>query len=201
MSLTTSYTNLFNQFLTNLGANIKLAEIDQNTLQKTASGFDLFLNNIYRENVSETLAWWTYMLDTLSVPLDDSDRDLTYSQLRDIYITGTTTPYLIPILGIVTVTDAATVTLDAANGNVFKWTIAASRTLLGVNNLVSGQSFVIEITQGTGGSFTVTFPATWKIPGGQSAITFTTAAGSLDILTGYYNGTTVTFTFSNDVKI
>lgn len=192
MGFLNSYTNVYNRFLENLASNRKLAEIDRNTLQKMNSSFDVFYNNLVRENENETVAAWTDLLNQASVDIDDSDRNLSYAELRAIYITGNAP--VVPILGTVNVTDAPSVTLNAAQGNLFKWPLGGNRTLAGISNLVDGQSFIIEFTQDPTGGRTITFPSTWKTPGGKAAnAILSTAANVTDILTGYYDGTTVTF--------
>lgn len=79
---------------------------------------------------------------------------------------------------IVTDTDASTVTFDLSVTKTHMVTIAGSRTLV-LANVQPGDKFDIVITQGSGGSHTVTW---WSglVWGGGSAPTLTTTAGKID---------------------
>jgi len=81
--------------------------------------------------------------------------------------------------GITTDSDASTITFDLSVNSVHAATIAADRTLALANNYV-GQRFLIRITQGSGGSHTVTWWSgiTWA---GGSAPTLSTTAGHADL--------------------
>jgi len=81
-----------------------------------------------------------------------------------------------------------TVTIDWNNGNVQAITLTSSITSLTLNNPVAGGRYLVEIKQGTGGSFTVAWPSNVKWPGGTTP-TLTTTAGQTDMITLYYNGT------------
>lgn len=85
-------------------------------------------------------------------------------------------------------TDGATITCDMANGDIATVTLGGNRTLA-FSNLQSGQFVVIYVTQdGTGGR-TLTLPASTKvINGGGGAVTLTTAANAVDVLTFSYVG-------------
>jgi len=79
---------------------------------------------------------------------------------------------------IVADTDGATITFDLDAGNVHTVTLGGNRTLA-ISNADVGQYFVIELTQGSGGSKTVTWFTTIKWSGG-SAPTLTTTAAKKD---------------------
>ncbi|HLO37978.1 MAG TPA: hypothetical protein VK173_05805, partial [Lacibacter sp.] len=110
-----------------------------------------------------------------------------------------TTPILTsPRYTVQALTDGATITCDMANGAIATVTLGGNRTLA-FSNLQSGQHVEIWFTQdGTGGR-TITLPAGTKvIGGGAGAVTLTTAAGSLDILTFSYVGTTLTCNYGKN---
>jgi hypothetical protein len=88
-------------------------------------------------------------------------------------------------------TDGSTITMDMANGDIGTVTLGGNRTLA-FSNLASGMFVVIYFTQdGTGGR-TITLPASTKvIGGGAGAVTLTTAANAVDVLTFNYVGTTL----------
>lgn len=91
----------------------------------------------------------------------------------------------------ITLTDAATVSWNVTTSYNAKVTLAGSRTLA-VNNMSAGDYYTLEVIQGGSGSYTLTLPAGTKVSnGGAGVATLSTAVGSIDILTFYYNGTTL----------
>jgi hypothetical protein len=87
---------------------------------------------------------------------------------------------------VATVTYAATITPDAANGSVQTVTLTGNVTFSAFSNPVSGQTITLIITQDATGSRTLT--STMKFAGGSK--TLSTAAASIDIMTVSYIGTT-----------
>jgi len=87
---------------------------------------------------------------------------------------------------IATVTYAATITPNVANGTVQTVTLTGNVTFSAFASPVSGQSLTLIITQDGTGSRTLT--STMKFAGGSK--TLSTAANSIDILTVSYIGTT-----------
>jgi len=84
-------------------------------------------------------------------------------------------------------TDASTVAWPADTVQIATLTIAGNRTLGAPSNAVFG-TYVIIITQGSGGSHTLAYNAVFKWPGG-TAPTLSTSAGAIDILTFVSDGT------------
>jgi hypothetical protein len=82
-------------------------------------------------------------------------------------------------------TYASTITPDVANGTVQKVTLTGNVTFSAFSNPVAGQSLTLIVTQDATGSRTLT--STMKFSG--AAKTLTTAAGSIDIITVFYDGT------------
>lgn len=78
-------------------------------------------------------------------------------------------------------------TIDWDNGNNQLLTLTASCTLTFSNPLTGGW-YQLRVIQGGTGSYTLTYPATVKWPGGV-APTLTTTVGRTDIIAFYYNGT------------
>lgn len=65
---------------------------------------------------------------------------------------------LFPLSGpIVSLTDAATIAVDAAAGTLLRVTLTASRTMGVPSNPKDGQLIMFEITQGGTGSYTITW--------------------------------------------
>ncbi len=87
-----------------------------------------------------------------------------------------------------TLVDAATIVTDANLANGFHVTIAGNRLLDDPTDLVAGGTYLWVITQGAGGSHLLTYGALFSWPGGTPP-TLSTAAGAVDLLTGYYDGT------------
>lgn len=86
-----------------------------------------------------------------------------------------------------TLTDAATIAVNAAAATVFRVTLAGNRTLGFPTNLAGGASFQIFIRQDATGSRTLAYAAGWKFSGGVPALSV--AASSLDVLSAVYDGT------------
>jgi hypothetical protein len=88
-------------------------------------------------------------------------------------------------------TDAATIAVNAALGNDFRVTIAASRTMGVPSNPADGQRIDFMITQGGSGSFTITWSSSagGYSFGAGSAPTLTATAGKTDIVGFAYNAT------------
>ena len=93
----------------------------------------------------------------------------------------------------VTLTDAATVAVDASLGNNFRLVIGGNRTLGNPTNLADGAVLNIRIKQDGGGGRTLGYASKWKWPGG-SAPTLSTAGGAVDLLVAQYSSTDDTLT-------
>ncbi|MFL5786731.1 MAG: hypothetical protein ACJ748_01650 [Flavisolibacter sp.] len=84
-------------------------------------------------------------------------------------------------------TAAATTTIDLSTGNIFQINLAASITTLTLNNATPGK-YYFQFTQDATGSRTVSWPASFKWPGG-TAPTLTTTPNKTDYIECLYNGT------------
>jgi hypothetical protein len=80
---------------------------------------------------------------------------------------------------------ASTITPDVDNGNIQKVTLTGNVTFSAFANPVAGQSLTLFVTQDATGARLLT--STMKFAGGSK--TLSTAAGSIDIITAYYDGT------------
>lgn len=93
---------------------------------------------------------------------------------------------------VVTLTDAANISTDAALGNRFRVTLAGNRTLAPPTNPTADQQCVWEFVQDGTGSRTITLDTgTGGFAFGTdiTAITLTTAANKRDFMTATYNAT------------
>jgi hypothetical protein len=88
---------------------------------------------------------------------------------------------------VVTLTDAPTISVDASQGNDFRVTLAASRTMGTPSNPTDGQQIIFQITQGSGGSATITWDTGYAFSTELPQPTLSAAAGETDLLGFIYN--------------
>jgi hypothetical protein len=90
---------------------------------------------------------------------------------------------------VVALTDAATIKVDASQGNDFRVTLGGARTMGEPSNPVDGQSITFELVQDGTGSRTVTWTsgAGGYSFGSGSAPTLSTAAGTRDLVAFRYS--------------
>jgi hypothetical protein len=96
---------------------------------------------------------------------------------------------------VVALTDAATIAVDASQGNDFRVTIGGDRTLGNPANPTDGQKAVFQITQGTGGNFTLSYGNGYEFGSGLPQPTLSTTAGDTDLLAFVYNAAKGTWLF------
>ena len=90
---------------------------------------------------------------------------------------------------VVNLTDAATIAVDASLGNDFRVTIAGNRAMGNPTNPTDGQKIIFQVTQGSGGSFTLTWGSNYEFSAGLPQPTLSTTAGDTDLLCFIYNAT------------
>jgi hypothetical protein len=88
---------------------------------------------------------------------------------------------------VVALTDGPTITLDASQGNDFRLTLGASRAVSTPSNPTDGQQIIFQITQGSGGSATITWGTGYEFSTALPQPTLSTAAGETDLLGFIYN--------------
>ena len=88
---------------------------------------------------------------------------------------------------VVSLADAATIAVDASLGNDFRVTIAGNRTMANPANPSDGQQIIFQVTQGSGGSFTLTWGSGYEFSTGLPQPTLSTTAGQTDLLGFVYN--------------
>ena len=94
--------------------------------------------------------------------------------------------------GIATLTDGASISLDASLGNHFRVTLGGNRTLAAPTNPTDGQRIMIEVIQdGTGGRALTLTTGTNGFAFGTdiTGITLSTAIGARDFIGAVYNST------------
>jgi len=85
-------------------------------------------------------------------------------------------------------TDAAPTAWPVNTKQVATWTITGNHTLSNPTGLSAGKTYILIITQGSGGNHVATFGTAYKWPQGV-APTLSTVAGAVDILTFVTDGT------------
>jgi hypothetical protein len=89
---------------------------------------------------------------------------------------------------VVFLADASTVAVNAALGNDFRLTLTASgHTLASPSGGTDGQEITFHVTQGAGGTFTMSYGAAYEFSTQLPAPVLSTAAGSVDLLRFIYN--------------
>jgi hypothetical protein len=88
---------------------------------------------------------------------------------------------------VVILTDAPTIAVDASQGNDFRATLGASRTMGTPSSPTDGQQIIFQITQGSGGSATLTWGTGYNFSAELPQPALSTAAGQTDLLGFIYN--------------
>jgi hypothetical protein len=88
---------------------------------------------------------------------------------------------------VVMLTDAPTISVDASQGNDFRVTLGASRTMGTPANPTDGQQIIFQITQSSAGSATITWDTGYEFSTELPQPTLSTAAGKTDLLGFIYN--------------
>jgi hypothetical protein len=88
---------------------------------------------------------------------------------------------------VVNLADAATIAVDASLGNDFRVTIARNRTMSTPANPANGQQIIFQVTQGSGGSFTLSWASGYEFSANLPQPSLSTTAGQTDLLGFIYN--------------
>jgi hypothetical protein len=88
---------------------------------------------------------------------------------------------------VVTLTDAATITVNASLGNVFRVTLAGNRTLAAPSSPADGQAIRFEVTQDATGHRTLAFASAYEFSSLLPAPALSTGAAVTDLLIFAYN--------------
>jgi len=91
--------------------------------------------------------------------------------------------------GVVTLTDAATIVVDATSGDIFTVTLGGNRTLGNPSGAVNGQRLTFRIRQDGTGSRTLSFDTKYRFGTDLTSITLTTTAGKTDYIGVIYHST------------
>jgi hypothetical protein len=88
---------------------------------------------------------------------------------------------------VVALTDAATIAVDASLGNDLRVTLGGNRTMASPVNASNGQQIIFQVTQGSGGPFTLTWDSGYEFSGEIPQPALSTGAGQTDLLGFVYN--------------
>jgi len=102
-----------------------------------------------------------------------------------LFTDGTTATWSNPVRGVSATVNDANIALNLTNAEIFNLTLNVSTTISFTSPRLG--TFVFRVTQGTGGSKTITWPANVKWSGGAPP-TLTTTAQKTDIITLVYDG-------------
>jgi hypothetical protein len=83
--------------------------------------------------------------------------------------------------GVVSLTDAGTIAVNAALGNTFRVTLGGNRTMGTPSNPADGQMILFEIAQGLAGTYTLAWSSAYLFTTALPAPAITTTAGAVDI--------------------
>lgn len=89
-------------------------------------------------------------------------------------------------------------TIDWNNGQKQSLTITGAPCVLAFTAPPGAGNFLLVLTQGAGGSKTITWPGTVKWPSNGSAPTLSTTAAEIDIISFFYDGTNYYGSYSLD---
>lgn len=144
-----------------------------------------FLRTQSSGGVAQAPAWDTLQAGDIPALAESQITGLVSDLGARAALAGATfTGYLAP--AVAALTDGATITLNAAAGNVFTVTLGGNRTLANPTNPVDGQIIRVRITQDATGSRTLAFGTAYDF-GGAGAPSLTTTASKVDVLAFEYN--------------
>lgn len=92
---------------------------------------------------------------------------------------------------------SGTIPWDLSQNQVAKLTVTTNSTMNTPTNPVDGATYMLIVTQGTGGSNTLSFSTAYKFPGG-TAPSLSTGSADVDVLTFVSNGTVLYGVASQD---
>lgn len=88
---------------------------------------------------------------------------------------------------VVTLTDSATIAVDASLGNDFRITLGGNRTMATPSNPSNGQQIIFQVTQGTGGPYTITWDNGYEFSSGLPQPALSVGEGQTDLLGFVYH--------------
>jgi len=90
--------------------------------------------------------------------------------------------------GEATLSDASSISWDLDSAQTAKVTLGGNRTLSAPSNMKAGATYILRVIQDGTGSRTLSLASAYKKAGGAT-LTLSTAAGAIDILSFYCDGT------------
>lgn len=157
---------------------------DDNTdarVQLPSSGIAYTPENIVNKSTDGTLA------DSSTTLYPSQSAVKTYADTKMAIAGGTFTGTVIP--SVVTLTDAATISVNAALGNQFTCTITASRTLGNPTGAINGQLMLFAIRQNGTGGYTLSFDTKYRFGDEIGTPVIATGANKTSYIGVRYHGT------------
>jgi len=78
---------------------------------------------------------------------------------------------------------------DLTTGHVFKVTVTGAMKIENPTGAIDGNAYMWMITQGGAGSHAITYGTKFKLPSSASPLSWSTAAGAMDIFAVQYDAT------------
>lgn len=97
------------------------------------------------------------------------------------------------LVTIVNLTDAATISVPANEGNYFRVTLGGNRTLANPTGATDGQKLMFELIQDATGNRTITLDTKYALGADISSIVLSTTGNLRDFMGVVYNATTDKF--------
>jgi hypothetical protein len=88
---------------------------------------------------------------------------------------------------VVYLTDAAAIAVDASLGNDFRVTLEGNRTIGAPVGATNGQQIIFQVTQGSGGPFSITWGAGYEFSSALPQPALSTSPGQTDLLGFIYH--------------
>ena len=172
------------------GTGITVSRTDANTITITNTIADTDTNTTYSVS-AETVSGGANLRLTGSDSSTDnvtiaagSNVTVTRTDANTITISASTAPDSLYDAG----SGSGALSFDRNNGTIQKYTLTNNVSSLAITNMASAQSFTIILTQDGTGNRTLTTSGSFKFASGYK--TLSTAAGSIDMLNIFYDGST-----------
>jgi len=168
-----------------LTATTSIAGADLHTIIQGGVNKKITHTNVIAQQVTDLLSGTITNGDTTHAPTNDAVFDAL--ALKAAKAGDTFTGAVIP--SVVTLTDAATIAVNAALGNQFTVTLGGNRTLGNPTGAVNGQLLLFAIRQDGSGSRTLAYDTKYRFGTDITAITLTTTSNKTDYIgVRYHSG-------------
>jgi len=192
-------------------ANSEAVRLGAQRIRELKTTLNTLLGEIFSAADGTFITGWiqTAMIDALQVTAAKlATNSVTITKLPDGVFTadatgrakfapGFLTPPLVTWSPGALATSGTIASVDCSTGLTFASTLTDNLTITAISNLQDGQSVIFAITQFSGGSKTITFPAAIKWHGGIAPV-LTTTASHTDLFSVTKVGSTLYGNFSQN---